>query len=342
MTQIALLLLSMVGGDGLVSSEFVFEAAPFPSCHASTIAETPSGLVAAWFGGKHEKAPDVGIWLSRREAGKWTAPVEVADGQPPEGKRLPCWNPVLYQAEGGPLILFYKVGPDPETWWGLKKTSADGGKTWSAAERLPDGLLGPIKNKPVTLKDGSILAPSSTESARDEWRIHFERSADGGKTWTRTRDIASDPPINAIQPSVLIHPGDRLQAIGRTRSGHVFTVWSEDLGKTWGQMTLADLPNPNAGTDALTLADGRHLLVYNHSAIGRSPLNVAISDDGKTWKAALTLERDRGEYSYPAAIQTRDGLVHVTYTWNRKRIKHVTIDPKALILRDMPGGRWPD
>src|SRR5450631_3064951 len=99
MTPIALavLLLSMADGDGLVSSEFVFEKAPFPSCHASTIAETDSGLVAAWFGGKHEKAPDVGIWLSRREAGKWTAPVEVADGGQPGGKRFPCWNPVLFQ-----------------------------------------------------------------------------------------------------------------------------------------------------------------------------------------------------------------------------------------------------
>lgn len=342
MTLIALLLLAMADGDGLVSSEFVFEAAPFPSCHASTIAETESGLVAAWFGGRREKAPDVGIWLSRREAGKWTAPVEVADGRQPGGTRFPCWNPVLLQVRGGPLILFYKVGPDPETWWGLKKTSADGGKTWTAADRLPEGILGPIKNKPVALKDGAILAPSSTEDDRDRWRIHFERSADGGKTWVRTADVASEPPIDAIQPSVLVHGDDRLQAIGRTRSGRVFEVWSDDLGKTWGKMTLTPLPNPNAGTDAATLADGRHLLVYNHSRTARSPLNVAVSGDGKVWKAALVLEREPGEYSYPAVIQTRDGLVHITYTWKRTKIKHVTIDPRRLTPRDMPDGRWPD
>ena len=87
---LALLLLAVADNDGLVSSEFIFEQAPFPSCHASTIVETDSGLVAAWFGGTDEKAPDVGIWLSRREAGKWTAPVEVADGGQPGGKRLPC------------------------------------------------------------------------------------------------------------------------------------------------------------------------------------------------------------------------------------------------------------
>ena len=68
------------------------------------------------------------------------------------------------------------------------------------------------------------------------------------------------------------------------------------------------------GTDAATLVDGRHLLVYNHTPLGRSPLNVAVSADGKAWMAALVLERERGEYSYPAVIQTSDGLVHVTYT----------------------------
>ena len=339
---LVLILFSAPDGSGLASSEFIFEAAPFPSCHASTIAETPSGLVAAWFGGTDEKAPDVGIWLSRRRDGKWTAPVEVADGKQPTGKRLPCWNPVLYQVRDGPLILFYKVGPDPISWWALKKTSTDGGKTWTAAERLPVGVLGPIKNKPVALSDGAILAPSSVEDDRDRWRIHFERSTDGGATWTRTADDTSDPSIDAIQPSVLVHGGNRLQAIGRTRSGRVFEVWSGDLGKTWGKMTLTALPNPDAGTDAVTLADGRHLLVYNHSAKDRSPLNVAISGDGKTWKAALVLEQEPGEYSYPAVIQTRDGLIHVTYTWKRKRIKHVTIDPKRLAPRDMPGGRWPD
>ena len=329
--------------DGLVKQEFIFETAPFPQCHASTIVETESGLVAAWFGGQREKAKDVGVWLSRRVGDAWTTPVEVANGDQPTGSRLPCWNPVLFQIKGGPLVLFYKVGPDPETWWGMKKTSIDGGKTWSAAERLPVGILGPIKNKPVALKDGTILAPSSVEDPRgDTWRIHFERSQDGGKTWSRTPDIEADPKIDAIQPSILFLGGDRLMAMGRTRSKKVFEVRSDDLGKTWGQMTLTDLPNPNAGTDAVTLADGRHLLVYNHSATGRSPLNVTISKDGKTWDAALILERETGEYSYPAVIQASDGLVHVTYTWKRRRVKHAVIDPKALRPRPMTGGRWPE
>ncbi len=107
-------------------------------------------------------------------------------------------------------------------------------------------------------------------------------------------------------------------------------------------MTLTLLPNPNAGADAVTLKDGRQLLVYNHSAKGRSPLNVAVSADGVHWQAALVLEDEPGkEFSYPAVIQTKDGRVHITYTWKRERIKHAVVNPRKLQLRTMPGGAWP-
>jgi len=173
------------------------------------------------------------------------------------------------------------------------------------------------------------------------WRIHFERTADLGKTWKATPPLNDGKELAAIQPSVLFHKGGRLQAVGRTRQGRVFEVWSDDGGKTWGKVALTGLPNPNSGIDAVTLADGRQLIVYNHTPRGRSPLNVAVSADGRAWKAALVLESEPGEYSYPAVIQTADGLVHVSYTWQRRRVKHVVIDPARLEPRDMPGGKWP-
>ncbi|HOX58764.1 MAG TPA: exo-alpha-sialidase [Candidatus Paceibacterota bacterium] len=321
---------------GLLTSEFIYRTAPFPSCHASTIAEAESGhLVAAWFGGTRERHPDVGIWLSRQVSGHWTAPVEVANGVQSATNRFPCWNPVLFQPRSGPLLLFYKVGPSPNRWWGMLMTSADGGQVWSKPRRLPDGILGPSKNKPVPLPNGDLLCPSSTEQGG--WRIHFERTADLGETWQATPPVNDGKAIDAIQPSILCYPDDRLQAIGRTRQGSIFQVWSGDGGKTWAQMTLTALPNPNSGTDAVTLRDGRQLLVYNHCQKGRSPLNVAISRDGKQWQAALTLEdQPRKEFSYPAVIQTSDGLVHITYTWKRERIKHVVVDPTKLELRSLP------
>ena len=326
------------GQPALLTRQFVYHSAPFPECHASTLVETPAGLVAAWFGGTREKHPDVGIWVSRLERGVWSAPVEVADGVQTSGERHPCWNPVLFQPRTGPLQLYYKVGPSPSTWWGMVRTSSDAGRTWSDARRLPEGILGPIKNKPVQLGDGTILSPTSTED--DGWRVHFERSVDGGATWSRTGPLNDGREIGAIQPSVLLHPGGRLQALGRSRQGRVFEIGSEDAGRTWGRMTLMALPNPNSGTDAVTLADGRHLLVYNHTPRGRSPLNVAISVDGREWQAAPVLEDQPGEYSYPAVIQSADGHVHITYTHRRQRIRHVELDPARLRLRPIVDGRW--
>jgi predicted neuraminidase len=318
----------------VVRSTFVFERAPFASAHASTIVETRSGLVAAWFGGTREGASDVGIWLSRYVEGVWSPPGEVATGTQTDGMRHPCWNPVLFRLTDSTLMLFYKVGPNPRSWWGVLRTSDDDGKTWSAARRLPDGILGPIKNKPVRLADGALMSPSSTESPErpSRWRAHFELSRDSGKTWTivRPAESASAPPIDAIQPSILLHSGGRLQAVGRTRSQRIFETWSSDGAQTWTPLGLTDLPNPNSGIDAVTLRDGRHLLVYNHTTEGRSPLNVAVSRDGKSWAPALVLESEPGEYSYPAVIQSSDGFVHITYTWKRERIKHVVVDPTRL------------
>lgn len=299
----------------------------------------------AWFSGTREGADDVGIWVSRHIAGGWTHPIEVANGIKPDGTRYPCWNPVLFEMEEQTLMLFYKVGPNPRRWWGMVKISHDNGLTWNSARRLPEGILGPIKNKPVRLADGSILGPISTESLgrTSRWRVHFERTVDAGRTWSVVHVPIGDKEsqINAIQPSILIHPDGRLQAVGRTRSGRVFQTRSNDSGRSWSPITLTVLPNPNSGTDAVTLHDGRHLIVYNHTKEGRSPLNISLTSDGTTWAAALVLEREPGEYSYPAVLQAMDGLVHITYTWNRQRIKHVVIDPKKLKSVPMHDGIWP-
>lgn len=325
--------------DAIIKSEFIYDQAPFPSCHASTIAETKAGLVAAWFGGSAEGNPDVGIWVSRRDKNGWSKVVEVANGVEQTGQRYPCWNPVLFQPARGPLQLFYKVGPTPVDWWGMLTTSTDGGITWSKPTRLPDGILGPIKNKPVQLKDGSILSGSSTEHAG--WRVHIERTNDLGQTWQKSDPLNEQNQFGAIQPAILVHRSGAIQILCRSRQGKITESWSSDNGKTWSAMKATDLPNPSAGIDAVMLKDGRALVVYNHTERARSPLNVAVSSDGKTWKAALVLENQPGEYSYPAVIQTADGLVHITYTWKRQRIKHVVIDPRSLVLRDMPDGRWP-
>jgi len=333
---------------GITTDEFIYEKAPYPECHAATIAETPKGFVAAWFGGTKERNPDVCIWVSRLVNGKWTEAINVANGIQNDSLRYPTWNPVLYQVPGGDLLLFYKIGPSPSTWKGYMRTSADGGITWSVQKALPEGFLGPIKNKPVLLKNGTLLCPSSTEGKG--WQVHFEATKNWGKTWTMIGPINDlKSPMKAIQPSILFHKEGRLQILCRSQNRAVLTSWSSDQGKTWSPLAKTSLPNNNSGTDAVTLKDGRQLLVYNHvlppgTAIkgARTPLNVAISNDGVKWYAAAILEDSPiSQYSYPSVIQSSDGMVHIVYTWRRQRIKHVVLDPSKLQLKEIKNGEWP-
>ncbi len=341
---------------GVVLEEFVFTEAPFPSCHASTIAEVDGELVCSFFGGTHERHPDVCIWVSHKFNGQWTPVLKVADGVQSDGDRYPTWNPVLFQPQGEDLQLYYKVGPKPSDWWGMVTTSSDGGWNWSEPKALVDEqgevLIGAVKNKPIQLADGTLIAGCSTED--HGWRVHVERSTDGGKTWQSTGPLNDGDQIGVIQPTLLTYPNGRIQMLSRTRSEHEFIAqsWSDDGGLTWSEQEATSLPNNNSGLDGVTLKDGRQLLVYNHSTRtqpgmghkGRGILNVSLSDDGIHWEAALVLDyldEPGKQFSYPAVIQTADGLVHIVYTWHRERIKHVVLDPAQLKTVPIDDGQWP-
>lgn len=318
---------------GYLRAEFVYSFAnrPTPECHASTVVETDRGILVAWFGGTEEGTQDVDIWTSLHNGTNWSVPVQVADGNQEDGSSLPCWNPVLFQPKKGALMLFYKVGKNPRDWWGELKSSTDAGLTWSKAERLPQGILGPIKNKPVQLPDGNILCGSSKEN--NGWQVYFEITRDLGKTWKSIGPVNNANEFSAIQPALFMHVEKRdttLLALCRTRQGCIAEVSSTDMGKKWSSMRCTKLCNPNSGIDGVTLRDGRHLLVYNNTHQGRTPLNAAISKNSKKWKDVLRLEEQPGEYSYPAIIQSSDGLVHITYTWQRQTIKHVVLNPNDL------------
>jgi predicted neuraminidase len=309
----------------------IFEVAPFAACHASTIVECePDKFLVAWFAGTQEGANDVRIWIARSEDGvRWTQPDVVA-----EERGVPCWNPVLFrERKSGEIILYYKIGTSPQTWSGFFRRSKDAGRTWGESFIMPAGLLGPIKNKPIQLDDGSVLSPTSVESYKN-WACWVDRSVDGCRTWQRLGPIYHPKHAHGIiQPTLLKRRDGTLLLLARSRTvGQVCMSTSRDGGATWSPAEgIATLPNPNSGIDAVTLADGRHVLVYNPTHIGRTPLAIAVStDDGATWKQALVLEQEPGEYSYPAIIQAADTTIHVTYTWNRTKIRHVTLLPKEL------------
>jgi len=306
-----------------VLEEYVFLKGPTRDCHASSLLELGNGdLLCTWFGGTREGHADVNIWLARKpKGGQWQSPVSVSDG---DGKTL--FNPVLVQLKGGDIQIYF-VSPGIND--GKVITSSDNGHTWSKPKELLKGFVGPIVNKPVYMDDGTIIAGGSLQGGPG-WRIHVERSTDNGKTWTKIGPISD--PVNTkykiIQPTILVHSQKRLQILARTGDhsldAKIAQTWSDDGGLTWSPVTDTTLPNNSSAIDAVTLDDGRHLLVYNHSTRedliggrkGRGILTVAVTRDGISWEAGAVLEYRTGSvlYSYPAVIQTKDGLVHVTYS----------------------------
>ena len=316
-----------------VSFENVFEAASFPFAHAATLVETPDGgLLCAWFSGEREKSFDTSIWISKRSNGVWGEPREVANGlDPVSRKRYAAWNPVLWKNPKGEIVLTYKVGDSPRMWKGFFKTSRDGGATWSAVEALPEGFLGAVKNKPVVLKSGRIVAPSSTEfHSAFGWRSHFEYSDDGGATWKISAPRISW--IETIQPAIILEKDGVLRALMRSRDGYVAQSVSRDGGVSWAPLSQLKIHNPNSGLDAAALADGRFVLVCNPQKNGRNKLSVFISPDGESWREAAKLEdgADGEGYSYPSVLQTSDGALHIVYSDNLRRIKHATLNPWEL------------
>ncbi|MBR1576113.1 MAG: exo-alpha-sialidase [Bacteroidales bacterium] len=364
--------------EHVVEEQFVYTHAPFPQCHSATLCFAGNGdLLCAFNGGTAEHEPDTKVRLCRKKAGarEWSAPEAVAG---PDKERYCLDNPVLFRIPepGEPLRLWYKIRPgynmkegeiDISTialWEARLMESFDDGRTWSGPEPLPEGFLGPIKNKPVW-HDGRLVCGSSVQSkyAHIPHRIHFEWSDDRGATWHKSapdsvalsipcklrkpgrvgenRDVPDDPdryygnwlPISSIQPTILVHRDGSLQALSRTGNGKMSVTWSRDGGTTWSCETLTDIPQNGSGIDAVTLPDGRFALVYNdfetlpgRSGGPRSPLKVAVSEDGLRWTDVVTLEDDAiKEYSYPAVICDEEGYLHIAYTWRRYHIKYVKV-----------------
>jgi len=307
----------------LVKQELIFEVPqPFTECHASTVLALDDGsFLAAWFGGEKEGRDDVMIWLSKYENGVWSTPCCMTDE---EG--IPHWNPVLGFDKDGSVILYYKLGKKIWDWKTKVLTSKDGGKTWSKATELVQGDetggRGPVKNKAITLSNGKLLAPASTE--RENW-FCFVDLFDGEK-WTKKEIPFKDEGENTvkmIQPTLWESEKGQVHALLRTNSGYIYRSDSQDFGETWCVAYKTDMPNNNSGIDCVKTHDERLVLVCNPNGKdwgARSPLSVYVSkDNGNSFEKAFDLETEEGEFSYPAVI-SKDDKVYVTYTHKRRNI----------------------
>lgn len=312
----------------VVERDFVFgDERPFAQCHASTLVYTGHGnFIIAWFGGTHEKHDDVGIWLAKGKPGAWSAPVEVA-----KLREEPHWNPVLFRAPSGDIVLYFKVGKSIDTWETWYKVSADNGDTWSEAQMLVPGDRGgrgPVRNKPILLADGTWLAPASDEK-KGVWNAFVDRSEDHGKTWTTSAFISINRDSirgeGIIQPTLWESAPNHIHMLLRSSAGVICRSDSDDNGRTWTPAYKTTLPNPNSGIDLTRLPDGALVLAYNpvnRNWGARNPITLAMSaDNGNTWPFRLDLETGHpsDEFSYPAVVSFGDTLAG-TYTWKRQRI----------------------
>lgn len=317
-----------------LQKEFVFgEERPFSSCHASTLVELSNGeILAAWFGGTEEGAGDVGIWYSRRQQGRWTAPKLLAGGF-----GVAHWNPVLFHPDDK-IYLYYKVGESPRQWSTWIMVSEDLGETWSEPELLVIGDVkgrGPVKNKPIVLHNGTWLAPASIEG--EYWDAFVDISTDNGKTWRKSELVPIDHDSfcgkGVIQPTLWESAPGQVHMLLRSTAGRIYRSDSADGGRTWSPAYPTVLPNNNSGIDLVRLQDGKLVLVYNPVAKNwgeRTPLVISVSyDNGLTWPKTITLEDGPGEFSYPAVIEYSGGIA-ITYTWKRKRIAFCTLGFEEL------------
>lgn len=325
--------------------EFVFEdERDFDSAHAATILATrDEGTLIAWFGGSWEKDPNVAIWTSKKNGDTWTKPKKVA-----ETRGTALWNPVLFELDADTIVLYFKQGATIPEWRTFYLVSKDCGNTWSNPRELVEGDKtggrGPVKNKPIRLKNGNIAAPASLEG--ETWDACVDISEDNGQTWNMgglvpIRRVGYNPqmidrPYNRnycygkgiIQPTLWEDANEHLHMLTRSTSSTIFRSDSVDGGKTWCTAYATALPNNNSGIDLVKLPNGTLVLAYN--ATGnlpnyykgpRTPLTLAYSEDnGDTWKELCVLEDGRGAFAYPSIICNENNEILVTYSWNRERV----------------------
>ena len=319
----------------------------FPQCHAPTVYPfDDKNVLVCYFAGEREGADDVGIWLSEMKNGEWKKPRRIA-----KVDQTAHWNPVIYGTDDCIHVLF-KVGKTISGWKSYIISSADGGETWTEPEKLPNwnSAGGPVKNKPIILSDGRMLAPRSDEPV-GAWIPGIDESTDGGKTFSMLSEI----PINtgmkadestymeglgAIQPTLWESEPGIVHAFLRTTAGRIFRSDSYNGGKNWCTAYKTPLPNNNSGID-IVKAENSLYLVMNPVDVSwgaRTPLIVMKSENnGYTFRTVCVLSDDiiddehkrSGQFCYPAVVY-KDKKLYIVYTYNRKSIAYTVLDTRLF------------
>lgn len=325
-----------------------------PSVHVASLCEISGGrLLSAWYGGTREGARDVKIYTATLDRGatNWSAPRAVVtrdDAQRELGRYVKKVGNALLFSDGGERVSLLYVSIALGGWSGSSlnlKTSADGGQTWGASQRLQ---LSPffniselVKNQPAALRDGGWAVPIYHEVVGKFSELLWLSAPAGSLSYHKTRVNGG---ATGFQPALVPLGARRALLLARDHSdaGQLWASRSEDGGDSWSALASTGLPNPFSGLDAIRLRDGRVLLAFNDSRDNRGNLRLAVSsDEGASWQRVSPLLEDEAgqEFSYPFLRQSSDGVIHLVYTWKRKGIRHVAFNCAWLDTRI--GGETP-
>jgi predicted neuraminidase len=333
----------LIGGKPFMVEEFINPDSGKGMVHVGSICELPDkSLIAAWYGGTREGAKDVDIFLARRDPGhltRWSKPKRVVD-RISASRELYRYikkvgNPIIFAGSGSHLYLVY-VTISAGGWSGSSlniKASSDAGATWNNSRRL---TLSPflniselVRNKPLPLSSGGFALPIYHECLGNFPEILWLQPGSEGcrSTFRKSRMTGGQ---SFIQPSVVAYGSSLATSFYRCRSDEkaVGVSVTKDAGISWSEPQTLNLPNPDSAVEAILLYDHSILLAFNDSRQNRENLRLAVSSDrGANWVRIATLESTPGKkYSYPYMIRSQDGLIHLVYTWHRKRIKHVVFN----------------
>jgi len=335
---------AQAGQKPFFAENFVNQAQPGVMCHVSSIAAVGNNrLICTWYAGSGEAAPDVALYHAfyEEKTKTWSEPQVLLDRHQ-ASTELRRWvrklgNAVVLNDNRGRLWLFYATMLGGWSTASLNyKESQDGGRTWSDSHKL---ILSPffnlttnVKNNGVSLSRGAYLLPVYQEFLRKFSQVVLFRSDQLVPSYEIRKMTHAG---QALQPVLIPQDETNLLAFFRNAAGggksFILKAKSSDVGRTWSRLIDTSLPNPNSGFDMVRLPDGALLGVINHAFQERSDLTLVLSrDGGRHWKTLKVLEKAPGkEYSYPFLLR-RGSTYHLTYTFERARIKHVVFNEAWL------------
>jgi len=310
----------------LIEAEFLYNPVDKGMhCHCPTLLECQSGnLLAVWYVYIQDEYRQGTLALAKKNLNDsiWQTTQNI-----PIASKYSLGNPVLFQEPNGKVHLMYVALKG--TYWNdavlYSIYSEDEGETWTEPSLLwkDKGMM--VRHPPVFLDNGTCLLPAYDEQNKS------------------SIILSSQPPYAAWEKSYIFEGTDIIQSVLlKTNADHLIMffrphsdprfIWkshSIDQGLSWSTPDMTPLPNPLSGISAVSV-NNDIAMIYNHTLEHqRYPLSISLSRDrGTTWEKNRTLDNVQVEVSYPSFIEGKNKILHGAYTYNRRMIKYVCIDPK--------------